>query len=595
MQILILSGLLFALSSAAVPVSGDATLEWDDNSSNETGFCIEYQINGGTWSVLDSVESNITSYGPISFPPQDTYAFRVYAFNGDGNSDPTNIIELTFEDPDVDPPTIMAIHHYSTNTALLEWTEISNAVGYHVYRGSTPVFTPDKSGGSNRIAENVTDTDPVNTGVQWSDTNAGVGTADLNYFYIVTAINGSAVESENSNVVGDFDYQLITTPSTDFNEIALPLETPGINTADDLLNLIPNCNSVAKWNATTQSYQQYVPGVPPTNFDITAGHPYYVNVTANTMFSLTGAEVVTFFSLITTPTTDFNEVTLPLNKTNITKASELMADIENCNSVAYWNASTQSYKQYVPGVPPTDFNVLPGHPYYVNVTANTTWPEGGLSKLSHYKGDSQLQNGSRTVLSSPHMVWGELDTDLDISQLNLTAYIITRPDEILTHDSPECALSQGYWMIQCASFASGWTAGEILRVVVSDGDQIRYTAEIELTFAPSEQVTLSATTDVDDKSTIPENFDLQQNYPNPFNPHTTIPYQISTASEVSIVIFNALGQQIRQLVDHFQNPGFYQVLWDGTNDHGIKAGSGVYFIHMETSEYSNTRKMTLLQ
>jgi hypothetical protein len=588
-QIFLFCILFVPVLSALETVTGDISLEWNDNSNNETGFRIEYRINSGSWTILGSVGSNVTTYGPFSFDAPDIYSFRVYAYNNSGNSAPTNVVELTFTADNLDTPQIFAIHRSTANSALLEWTQVPGATGYNVYRGTTINFIPD-AGGSNRIAQNITDADLATSGVQWIDPNSGVGSSTQNYFYKVSALDG-ATESDFSNVVGDFDFELITTPTTDFNEIALPLESPGINTAQDLMSTIPGCNSVAKWNATTQSYQQYVPGIPPTNFSIEPGYPYYVNVTANTIFSLTGSECSASYSLVTTATTDFNEIVLPLSKTELSKASQLMSNIPNCNSVAYWNASTQSYQQYVPGIPPTDFNVVPGHPYYVNVTANTTWPTGGLSKSGGNLAESREITSQNLITNAPHSVFGQIE-NMDASELQLTAFIVTRPNEVLTQNSPGCELSDDYWMIQCASFESQWTADEILKVIVS-GDQVHLETEVTLSYDPYDQAnTLTA---VRNTAQIPVEFQLNQNFPNPFNPLTTIPYQISKASDVNIVIFNSMGQEVIELVRGFQSPGYYQVVWDGRDSQNNKVSSGTYLIQMQTDGYARTRKMTLLQ
>jgi len=73
-------------------------LEWDDKSNNEKGFCIEYMMNSSEiWTPLDSVEMNVTQYGPISFAQLDTFHFRVYAYNDFENSGYTNTISVIFD------------------------------------------------------------------------------------------------------------------------------------------------------------------------------------------------------------------------------------------------------------------------------------------------------------------------------------------------------------------------------------------------------------------------------------------------------------------------------------------------------------------
>ena len=88
----------------------------------------------------------------------------------------------------------------------------------------------------------------------------------------------------------------------------------------------------------------------------------------------------------------------------------------------------------------------------------------------------------------------------------------------------------------------------------------------------------------------PYSFKLDQNYPNPFNPSTTITYSLEQAGLVSLSIYNALGQQVTQLVNKSQSPGIYNVQWDAS-----VAPSGIYYYRLEVGDVSLTRKMTLIK
>jgi flagellar hook assembly protein FlgD len=94
-------------------------------------------------------------------------------------------------------------------------------------------------------------------------------------------------------------------------------------------------------------------------------------------------------------------------------------------------------------------------------------------------------------------------------------------------------------------------------------------------------------------------FSLSQNYPNPFNPETSISYQVPEASTVVLRIFNALGQEIRTLVNGQQAAGQYDIKWDGRDSAGIKVNSGVYLYRLEVisgkQKYVRDMKMLLLQ
>lgn len=89
------------------------------------------------------------------------------------------------------------------------------------------------------------------------------------------------------------------------------------------------------------------------------------------------------------------------------------------------------------------------------------------------------------------------------------------------------------------------------------------------------------------------NFRLLQNYPNPFNHSTIICYELKEPSDINIDIYNVLGVKIKTLVNGFQNKGFNQVKWDGTNDKGNGVSAGLYFYSMTNSNQRITRKMIL--
>lgn len=91
-------------------------------------------------------------------------------------------------------------------------------------------------------------------------------------------------------------------------------------------------------------------------------------------------------------------------------------------------------------------------------------------------------------------------------------------------------------------------------------------------------------------NSIPAIFSLHQNYPNPFNPTTNIKYEISKSGNVTLKIFNVLGKEIATPVNQKQNPGIYEVTFDGSNLSG-----GVYFYKLESNGFSETKKMIILK
>jgi len=90
---------------------------------------------------------------------------------------------------------------------------------------------------------------------------------------------------------------------------------------------------------------------------------------------------------------------------------------------------------------------------------------------------------------------------------------------------------------------------------------------------------------------LPEAFGLDQSYPNPFNPSTTIRYGLPEASNVSLVVYNILGQQVRTLVNGAQGPGYHSVVWDGRDEAGRVAATGVYIYRLQAGAFVQVKKM----
>jgi len=88
---------------------------------------------------------------------------------------------------------------------------------------------------------------------------------------------------------------------------------------------------------------------------------------------------------------------------------------------------------------------------------------------------------------------------------------------------------------------------------------------------------------------------LGPNYPNPFNPSTIIPYQVAYEGVVTVGIYNVAGQQIRQLLREHQDPGYYEIDWDGRDGKGNPVGSGVYLLNLRAGDTIQVRKMLLLR
>lgn len=93
-----------------------------------------------------------------------------------------------------------------------------------------------------------------------------------------------------------------------------------------------------------------------------------------------------------------------------------------------------------------------------------------------------------------------------------------------------------------------------------------------------------------EKNLLNRETQLFQNYPNPFNPQTIISYRLSTINYVTIKVYDILGREIKTLVNGVKYPGKYDVIFDGS-----KLSTGVYYYRIQAGNFSDTKKMLLIE
>jgi len=88
---------------------------------------------------------------------------------------------------------------------------------------------------------------------------------------------------------------------------------------------------------------------------------------------------------------------------------------------------------------------------------------------------------------------------------------------------------------------------------------------------------------------------LAQNAPNPFNPSTTIRYTVPVDDIAYMAIYDVSGRHVRTLVDRRVAAGEHSVVWDGHDDTGRQAASGVYLYRLKTRDFVQARRLTLIR
>ncbi|MCF8242721.1 MAG: T9SS type A sorting domain-containing protein, partial [Melioribacteraceae bacterium] len=110
-----------------------------------------------------------------------------------------------------------------------------------------------------------------------------------------------------------------------------------------------------------------------------------------------------------------------------------------------------------------------------------------------------------------------------------------------------------------------------LKQVDLDG-AFEYSDEIEVTFA------------------APNKYQLEQNYPNPFNPVTSIKFSIPQSGQVSLKVFNTLGEEVANLLNNKLEAGYHTIEFDAS-----MLSSGIYFYRLSSNNFVAIKKMLLLK
>ena len=98
-----------------------------------------------------------------------------------------------------------------------------------------------------------------------------------------------------------------------------------------------------------------------------------------------------------------------------------------------------------------------------------------------------------------------------------------------------------------------------------------------------------------DGISLPTEFALHNNYPNPFNPVTNIVYDIPEVTDVTLEIYNVMGQRVRTLAQGSHEPGRYQIVWNATNDFGQGLSSGMYIYRIQAGDFVSVKKLVLMK
>ena len=250
-------------------------------------------------------------------------------------------------------------------------------------------------------------------------------------------------------------------------------------------------------------------------------------------------------------------------------------------------------------------------PATITASASVAGPageyRGAISVTAAGAGNSPLEvpvvlRVSPALTAMPY--WGFFVFATGGNQAPAETLVVTATDGV--SNIPFTAIPDSTWLTVTPSFgitpetltvvsdARQYDVGRILKsnlTVTPDDDGL---SPIQVFYRVKIEVAVTVVRDIDD-GVLPTTYTLSQNYPNPFNPSTEIAFDLPTRTQVTLTVYNVLGQQVTTLVNEPLAAGSYVAEWDGRSSSGATAASGIYFYRLHSEQFTQTKKMVLLK
>ncbi len=289
-----------------------------------------------------------------------------------------------------------------------------------------------------------------------------------------------------------------------------------------------------------------------------------------------------------------NMISVPLAPPKPMTAKSL-AGLTGATTVITLDAAHQQFVGWTPSAPDDGFPIEGGKGYIVNVPDTRQFAFIG----------SEWTNQTETAAAAPAIrvaqeAWAFVVSGHLEGKPAFDGYqVIVR--NLRTNSTTITSVRGDYFAAATADLArrSVVQVGDVIevRVIGPDRNVESHTLNFKVTPESISDAVLSIRLDSIGQPKLTQ---LLQNFPNPFNPETWIPYQLETAADVTLQIYDTSGGLVRTLYLGFKPQGFYMTrstaaYWDGRNNLGEQVASGVYLYSLHTPDFSATRKMLILK
>ena len=296
-----------------------------------------------------------------------------------------------------------------------------------------------------------------------------------------------------------------------------------------------------------------------------------------------------------TLTKGLNMISVPLAPPTPMTAKTLAA-LTGATTVITLDTAHQQFVGWTPDAPDDGFSIAGGKGYIVNV------PETREVAFVGSEWTNQTETAAAPAISAEtaQETWAFVVSGHLEGKPAFGGYqVIVR--NLRTNGTITASVQGDYFAAATADLArrSVVEVGDVIEVHVIGPDRNveSHTFNFEVTPEHLANAVLSVRLDGIGQPKLTQ---LLQNFPNPFNPETWIPYQLETAADVTLQIYDTSGNIVRTLNLGFKPQGFYMTrstaaYWDGRNNLGEQVASGIYFYKLHTPDFSATRKMLILK
>ncbi len=596
-------------------------LAWIDNANDESGFKIERKKGAaGTYGQIANIGANKTAFVDSSLSGNTEYLYRVRAYNAGGHSGYSNEADATALPNPPAPPGSLAATAASNSRIDLAWADnASNEVGFKIERknGAAGIYAQIATVGANMKSYS-------NTGLS----------PNTNYFYRVRAYNAGG-HSDYSNEANAKTLPSapgapgnLTAASAGSNKIVLAwadsannengfkierkigaaayveIATVGANKAG-VVDSSLSANTeyfyrVRAYNAGGHSgYSNEAdattlpnPPTPPSNLTATAvsdsridlawadnaGDESGFKIERKTGAGGTYAEIATVGANVT-----------GYSDTGLTANTQYFYRVR-----AYNTGGHSAYSNEAGAIPFSNVNLALNKPATVSSTDSSSTPNRAV--------DGDILNYWRSgfVNSTAPIAWLRVQLSSSSSVPVGRAVVRWYQNYFAMEYELQVSNDGASWTTVYANnagvagtqdFSFTQTTAKFVRLYMKKHEKSNYRViELEVYANSSAAKRLDG---VADAEIIPAAIALAQNYPNPFNPTTQIRYELPKAGQVSLIIYNSLGQEVRRLVDRQQAAGYHLVTWNSRDQSGRSVPSGIYLYRLQVGDFVTTKRMLM--